>query len=237
MNRNSDNTSLSIERLLEVAEGGQRAYEEAPTSAPDQQGWDEVVRVLAEHPHPEPPAPTKKKSQGAANNPAPEEWSDFWKDLQTYPREAEAPSGPEKSELETPEREYCGTFLNEPLTSEVPNPQLALCRIPRPITPDYLYVGPVENAGELYSLYNSFKDVLSGRPPVSVLLDSGEYEFQTVGHEFILEDQVKGFRYQSEQSAKLTPAKGDVFIWVLQINGNFYDKIGYLVNEFVFVRR
>src|SRR5574338_536334 len=240
MNGNFDEASRSLGRLMEVAGGSASAYDDVPAPKPipsAKPGWDEVVTSLSrqlQSPLENSPQPGEE-TLGASDEPSPEEMRTFWKEFHTYPKDTEAPISAEDSlrESEKREMEACGTFM-EPPAEDVPNPQLALSRIPRPVSPEYRYVGPVENAGELFGLYNSFRDVLSGRPSLPVQLDSGEFELFALGEEFILEDKVKGFRYQSDRSKAVAPVIGDVFIWVFQINGNFFDKIGYISNESVF---
>lgn len=249
MNGTFDDATREINRLMEVAGGSANAYDDAPVTTPEpaplmnKPAWDEVVGSLATAFRDgnlfkrETPSAEDGAVAPASDEPTPEEMRDFWKEFHTYPKDTKVSAEESEREFEKRELESCGSFLNDAVSDEAPNPQLALSRIPRPIAPDYRYVGSVENAGELFGLYNSFRDVLSGRPPHLVALDSGEYEIFALGDEFILEDKVKGFRYQSDSSKERAPTTSDVFIWVAQINGNFFDKIGYIVNESVFVRR
>lgn len=239
MNDTFDQASRSLNRLMEVAGGSANAYDEVPTPKPtpatNKPGWDEVVSTLAKHFHSETSSPAPgEESPISSDEPSPEEMRSFWNEFHTLTTESE--TAPLLPEAEEEPLASCATDL-EPLDTVIPNPALALARLPRPISPEYRYAGVVENAGELFGLYNDFSDVLSGRAPTPTKLDSGLYSITLTGNEFVLDDPVKGFRYQSDRTKALSPTTDDVFVWVFQINGSHLDKIGYLQNGYVFIRR
>lgn len=114
-----------------------------------------------------------------------------------------------------------------------------------PITKEYQLVGPVDDAGELYTLYSAFQTasldvVRSGIEDLKVVLDSGTYPITMRSGNFEVMDTVKGLRYVQAGVAETNQyepivEENDIFLWVVAMNGG--QDYGYIHDGYVYTRQ
>lgn len=165
-------------------------------------------RILKAAPKPVAAPPIEDHGLTVEEGPTPEEEAAFHRELAKLP----------------PVGEECGTLLaDRPENLPPTSIEKIFDSIPRPINPDYRYAGPVENAGDLYGIWNDFRDLMQGRPNSDYSLTSEK--------EWRRDDSAKLLRYETESQ------ENGFLVWVYHLNGPHADKIGYMQEGFVFIRR
>ena len=126
-----------------------------------------------------------------------------------------------------------------------------LPQVPKPVEPCYNLLGSVYSDGceELKEIYQAFKFAIETGVPQTVTLDSGTYEMtQGVGGDhWVLDDTGKGRKYCQEDVWRQASSgedyhydlvdEGALFLWVIPEDRDEVDDLGYIHNQWVFLRK
>jgi len=125
-----------------------------------------------------------------------------------------------------------------------------LPQVPKPVEPRYKFLSSVYADGceELKEIYQAFTFAVQTGEPQTVTLDSGTYEMTQVfgGTHWELNDTGKGRKYCQENVWCHTGIgedyhydlveEGDLFLWVIPEDSDDLDDLGYIHNQWVFLR-
>ena len=229
MTDNFEEAERSLRRILESTGGSANAYDDLPKPTPAAKkeqpsrileddfevaaaSLERILRAGTKSPNLSPKSSVHSEPSG------------YGLELDEGPTSEDEAAFAQAHGLELAKDE-CATPLAD-LDPNVPatNLEEQLAAIPRPISPDYRYGGPVDLAGNLFGIYNDFKDMSDGRPSQGAIFSSPEGELR-------LDDAAKGIRYETSRTQK------GLFIWVYHLIGPHADPIGYVQDGFVFLRR
>jgi len=124
-----------------------------------------------------------------------------------------------------------------------------LPQVPLPVEPRYAHIGSIYKDGheELKDIHDAFLSAILTGEPQSVTLDSGTYEMtQGFGDTWELHDTGKGRKYCQEAVWQQSNSgedyhydlveEKDLFLWVIPTDRDDVDDLGYLHNQWVFLR-
>lgn len=190
------------------------------------------------------PEPIEEPSEDYPSASDEDEWTAqelaFFKEENINPDVAAEPVDG-SAKVEEPEERFGAQFF-DCLTD-----MYTLDNAPKPVEDCYELLGNAISYGELYEIYTSFRFAQQTGEIQTVNLDNGTFEMTPNyggGNDMTLHDTVKGRKYVQQSSHSPHSGEGyedvkedDLFIWVISDDSIEDKDLGYIHNQWVFLRK